>query len=448
MSDSTDDRRAAGEGAANRPDEWDFSGPAAEAVRRNAASRADEASSWSEEDFARISASPRRIRRRDKRTPLVTRLRSAMPRVRLPRPRIPVIPIPEIHLPRVTLPRISMPRVTLPNVSMPRVALPRPRLPNVAFPRVRFPNFRLPSLRLPRLSVRVPQVAMPRLPRLSLAARFAALAAGARALLARQGARIAAAGGAVRDLALRCVFALLQGAIVLFFRALWPVADAAAGARRGAVAFAAALRDGGLKGLAAAGRLTEDAAKAALRHTARAGSAAAVAMFAGKGPQWRAGAFAAAGFCLFFIAARNTALDWQGSEAIAEAPSASAPVAVATAEHLFEAYRVPTPLARIPYTGTRQVAAAQAQAPASIDADLLPPRFNLPGTQRGRDYRATTAEAQVRLLRLGYAAGTPTGEQSPRTSRALALFQKSAGLPVTGEVDMATIERLRRASAS
>lgn len=91
---------------------------------------------------------------------------------------------------------------------------------------------------------------------------------------------------------------------------------------------------------------------------------------------------------------------------------------------------------------------AAAQAPASIDADRLPPRFNLPGTQRGRNYRATTAEAQVRLLRLGYAAGTPTGEQSPRTSRSLALFQKSAGLPVTGEVDMATIDRLRRASAS
>lgn len=297
----------------------------------------------------------------------------------------------------------------------------------------------MPSVRLPRLSVRVPRVAMPRL---SLAAWFSARAAGARAVVARLGARIGAAGGAVRDLSLRVVFALLQGAIILFFRALWPLADAAAGTQRGAVALATALRDGGLKGLEAVGRFAEDAARTAVR----AGSASAEAMFAGRGPQWRAGAFAVAGFCLFFIAARNAAVDWQGVEAVAEAPSASAPVAVATAEHLFEEYRVPTPLARIPFTGTRRVAAAQ--APAPVNADLLPPRFNLPGTQRGRDYRASTAEAQVRLLRLGYAAGTPTGEQSPRTSQALALFQKKAGLPVTGEVDMATLEQLRRASAS
>lgn len=420
MNDSTDDRPAAGEGTASRPDEWDFSGPAGEAARRNAASRAGEASSWNEEDFARISATPRRIRRKDaRRTTLAARLRAAMSRARLPRLRLPVIPIPAIHLPRVTLPNLSMPRVTL----------PRPRLPSVTFPRVRFPSLRFPSLRLPRL------------PRLSLAARLSALAVGARAFLARQGARIGAAGGAVRDLSLRAVFALLQGAIVLFFRALWPLADAAAGTQRGAVAIATALRDSGLKGLAAVGRFTEGAATVA----ARAGSASAEAMFAGKGPQWRAGAFAAAGFCLFFIAARNAAIDWQG-EAVAEAPSASAPVAVATAEHLFEEYRVPTPLARIPFTGTRRVAVARASAP--VNADLLPPRFNLPGTQRGRDYRASTAEAQVRLLRLGYAAGAPTGEQSPRTSQALALFQKKAGLPVTGEVDMATLERLRRASAS
>lgn len=299
----------------------------------------------------------------------------------------------------------------------------------------------MPSVRLPRLSVRVPRVAMPRL---SLAAWFSARAAGARVVVARLGARIGAAGGAVRDLSLRFALALLQGAIVLFFRALWPLADAAAGTRRGAVALATALRDGGLKGLAAVGRFAEDAATAA----ARAGSLLSEAMFAGRGPQWRAGAFAVAGFCLFFIAARNAAVDWQGAEAVAEAPSASAPVAVATAEHLFEEYRVPTPLARIPFTGARRVAVAQAQGPAPVNADLLPPRFNLPGTQRGRDYRASTAEAQVRLLRLGYAAGAPTGEQSPRTSQALALFQKKAGLPVTGEVDMATLEQLRRASAS
>lgn len=423
MNDSTDDRPAAGEGAASRPDEWDFSGPAGEAARRNAASRAGEASSWNEEDFARISATPRRIRRKDaRRTTLAARLHAAMSRARLPRLRLPVIPIPAIHLPRVTL--------------------PRPRLPSVTFPRVRFPSLRFPSLRLPRL------------PRLSLAARLSALAVGARAFLAQQGARIGAAGGAVRDLSLRFALALLQGAIVLFFRVLWPLADAAAGTRRGAVAIVAALRDGGLKGLAAVGWFTEGAATAAVRgatlavrRTARAGSLLSEAMFAGKGPQWRAGAFAVAGFCLFFIAVRNAAIDWQG-EAIAEAPSASAPVAVATAEHLFEEYRVPTPLARIPFTGARRVAVAQAQGPAPVDADLLPPRFNLPGTQRGRDYRASTAEAQVRLLRLGYAAGAPTGEQSPRTSQALALFQKNAGLPVTGEVDMATLERLRRASAS
>ncbi|MEX0839136.1 MAG: peptidoglycan-binding domain-containing protein, partial [Parvibaculum sp.] len=62
--------------------------------------------------------------------------------------------------------------------------------------------------------------------------------------------------------------------------------------------------------------------------------------------------------------------------------------------------------------------------------------------------RAATAEAQVRLLRLGYAPGAPTGRLSVRTRQAIALFQKNAGLDVTGAIDTSTIELLRRASAS
>lgn len=409
MSEPTDDKRTAGEDAAHAPKDWDFSRLAAEAARRNATTQG-ETPSWNEQDFARISASPRRAERTGaQRKPPAARFRDRISRAALPRVRLPQVRVPEILLPRARLPRPRLPRMELPKIALPQIRFPRLRLPRVRLPQVRIPQVQLPQVRMPRI-----------------------------------GARMGAAGNAVRDGAL----GLLRGAIIVLFRALWFAAVAAAGVWRAGAGFLFVLLNGGERALVATGRFAQSAARAALRITVhvalRTGS-----LFAGKGPQWRAGAFAAAGFGLAFIAVRNGSVEWRE---VAEAPlvtvSVSAPVSAATAEHLIEAYRVPLPLARIPYRPARRVAVAQAPERPLADADVLARPFNLPGTQRGRNYRAAIAEAQVRLLRLGYAAGAPTGEQTPRTSRALALFQKSAGLPVTGTADMATIEQLRRASAS
>lgn len=111
---------------------------------------------------------------------------------------------------------------------------------------------------------------------------------------------------------------------------------------------------------------------------------------------------------------------------------------------------VPVPLPRVAYRPPSRLASRSVAAPAAIDVDVLPSRLMLPVAER-RAFpldRAATAEAQVRLIRLGYAPGAPTGRLSVRTRQAIALFQKNAGLDVTGAIDTSTIELLRRASAS
>jgi hypothetical protein len=52
--------------------------------------------------------------------------------------------------------------------------------------------------------------------------------------------------------------------------------------------------------------------------------------------------------------------------------------------------------------------------------------------------------AQMHLLYLGYAPGAVDGDAGPRTRSAVASFQRDAGLPATGGLDAATIDRLRR----
>lgn len=54
----------------------------------------------------------------------------------------------------------------------------------------------------------------------------------------------------------------------------------------------------------------------------------------------------------------------------------------------------------------------------------------------------TIIGAQERLNHLHYSVGEPDGELGPRTITALRRFQRDHGLPATGVLDPATIERL------
>jgi hypothetical protein len=50
--------------------------------------------------------------------------------------------------------------------------------------------------------------------------------------------------------------------------------------------------------------------------------------------------------------------------------------------------------------------------------------------------------AQARLLNLGYAPGNVDGELGPKTRAAIEAFQGANGLPATGELDQATLDKL------
>ena len=51
------------------------------------------------------------------------------------------------------------------------------------------------------------------------------------------------------------------------------------------------------------------------------------------------------------------------------------------------------------------------------------------------DNTAMIREAQDKLNYLGFDTGTPDGQMGPRTRSAIRAFQRSLGLPETGEVD-------------
>lgn len=57
----------------------------------------------------------------------------------------------------------------------------------------------------------------------------------------------------------------------------------------------------------------------------------------------------------------------------------------------------------------------------------------------------TIAEAQKRLLELGFTPGTPDGNLGPRTVAAISSFQTSRKLARTGKLDEATVQALRSA---
>ena len=52
-------------------------------------------------------------------------------------------------------------------------------------------------------------------------------------------------------------------------------------------------------------------------------------------------------------------------------------------------------------------------------------------------------EAQDKLNYLGFDTGTPDGQMGPRTRSAIRAFQRSLGLPETGEVDKRLMDELK-----
>lgn len=322
-------------------------------------------------------------------------------------------------LPRLALYRITLPRMTWHMPALPRLHLPRLRLPPLHLPRLRLPRLTLPQL--PQL----PPLPRPRLRRLAwhrpawqLGSRLAARAGRLQLVLAGHGRR---AGAGARGLA--------------------------------ALAFA---------------RTRRTARHMGERVTAAPKSVPAARPLAGaraiRIPElpahWKSGSFAAAGLCLCFVATGLATVEWRQSPGTpaqiqlaglsagdAAADEGDAPVTVALADYLASEYRVPLPLQRIAHRPAPRSTAAH--GPVEPDIDAVSRRVGLPVNQR-REYalnRAETAEVQVRLIRLGYSLGAPSGRLGVSTRRAIALFQRDAGLSITGTADPSTVAQIRRATS-
>lgn len=52
-------------------------------------------------------------------------------------------------------------------------------------------------------------------------------------------------------------------------------------------------------------------------------------------------------------------------------------------------------------------------------------------------------KAQIRLYNLGYYKGTIDGVFGPATQRAIEIFQRANSLPITGRLDLQTLQRLK-----
>lgn len=89
-------------------------------------------------------------------------------------------------------------------------------------------------------------------------------------------------------------------------------------------------------------------------------------------------------------------------------------------------------------------------APAPAAAEPAPPPAPEPARPAAEAPAAPPAplsahELQELLTALGYNPGRIDGKVGPKTREALKMFQKDAGLPVTGVLDAETTQRLRAA---
>jgi len=97
---------------------------------------------------------------------------------------------------------------------------------------------------------------------------------------------------------------------------------------------------------------------------------------------------------------------------------------------------------------------AQSTSPSTAPATGSDDAANLNSAQRAADiltpdgsaFRNETQEAQYRMIALGFDVGYPDGFEGPKTTEALAVFQRQFNLPVSGTADVATLEILRARS--
>ncbi|UWQ23123.1 efflux RND transporter periplasmic adaptor subunit [Jannaschia sp. W003] len=117
-----------------------------------------------------------------------------------------------------------------------------------------------------------------------------------------------------------------------------------------------------------------------------------------------------------------------------EAPDAAAPaVPEPAAPEMSEAP------AADPETITRTVAIVPAEKAAPAETEAAPATMPRP---------VRVAVAQARLGARGYDVGPATGQENPRTRLAVARYQEAEGLPKSGELDDATLQRLETAPAA
>lgn len=77
-----------------------------------------------------------------------------------------------------------------------------------------------------------------------------------------------------------------------------------------------------------------------------------------------------------------------------------------------------------------------------VDGATTPAAVKSPAAPAGAD-KATVKEMQALLNKMGFNVGTPDGIPGQKTKQAVSSFQKMSGLPVTGNLDAATIAKLR-----
>ena len=82
--------------------------------------------------------------------------------------------------------------------------------------------------------------------------------------------------------------------------------------------------------------------------------------------------------------------------------------------------------------------ARTAQSPASQAPAQSQPQSPMPSSTM------SIADVQVKLNSLGFAVGAPDGILGPKSHAQLRSFQKSRGIPTTGEVDSATVAQLSK----
>ena len=82
--------------------------------------------------------------------------------------------------------------------------------------------------------------------------------------------------------------------------------------------------------------------------------------------------------------------------------------------------------------------------PAQVTAPAAAPAASPTAQGSGRQQEMNLAQAQARLLALGYQPGPADGRMGPRTLEALQKFQRDRKLAVTGHLDPQTVNELSR----